>query len=159
MWYQCRFLRTKSFKQNIKAEKIVVSEFATNAHAHKKVKPKLASRLTSIRGIGDVMSDNAMISINAIGEDYYCFYESPFLIQLEVDSLKTANNVDLNKAFGAISNGSHPHFDEHGNMITVGLKQGVLGKMFSNHQMKTQIKILAFFSRTILLHNQGASQG
>ena len=77
------------------------------------------------------MSDNALISINRVGNDFYCHYESPYLIQLDVDSLRTRNRIDLNKAFGAISHGSHPHFDDEGNMISLSLKPGLAGLYYS----------------------------
>ena len=115
----------------MEAGKIVVSEFGTNANSFKDTKPSLATRLASMRGASDVMSDNALISINAIGEDYYCCYESPFIIELDTESLKTKNNIDLNQAFGALSNGSHPHYDDDGNMITVGMKSGLTGPYYS----------------------------
>ena len=33
-------------------------------------------------GIDDVMSDNTMISVYPLGQNYFCFYESPFLQQV-----------------------------------------------------------------------------
>ena len=33
-------------------------------------------------GIGEVMSDNTMISVYPLGSNYFCFYESPFLQQV-----------------------------------------------------------------------------
>ena len=129
--YQCRYLRTRSFKKNMEAGKIVVSDFGTNANSFKDTKPSLVTRLASTRGLSDVMSDNVLISINAIGEDYYCCNESPFIVELDTESLKTKNKIDLNQVFGAFSNVAHPHHDDDGNMITVGVKFGLTGPYYS----------------------------
>ena len=38
--------------------------------------------------------------------------------------------VDLNKAMGVISNASHPHFEEDGSMLSIGMSVGVLGPRY-----------------------------
>ena len=84
--YQCRFLRTTSFKKNIKGCKILTSEFGTNASnaAENKCKylPGCLGRVIGLeyfKGLDHIFSDNALISVYPFGEQYYCFYESPFI--------------------------------------------------------------------------------
>ncbi len=48
------------------------------------VKWTSAERFSLLRGrIDDVMSDNTMISVYPLGKNYFCFYESPFLQQVD----------------------------------------------------------------------------
>jgi len=134
--YQCRYLRTNSFKNNLSSGRIVSTEFGTNPNSTELTnnsKTSLANRMSKLAagGIEAVMSDNALISINAVGSDFYCHYESPYIIELDVDTLKTRSRIDLNKAFGALSHGSHPHFDDEGNMISLSLKPGLKGLYYT----------------------------
>jgi len=81
--YTCRFLRTESFMKNINAGKILTSEFGTNAshqiENQSKYIPGFINRMTKMRGLDHIMSDNAMISVYPFGNEHYCFYESPFI--------------------------------------------------------------------------------
>ena len=75
--------RTESFMKNINAGKILTSEFGTNAshqiENQSKYIPGFINRMTKIRGLDHIMSDNAMISVYPFGNEHYCFYESPFI--------------------------------------------------------------------------------
>jgi carotenoid isomerooxygenase len=73
------------------------------------------------------MSDNTFISINPLGRAYFCFYESPFMQEICPKTLETLRTVDLNKSLGILTNASHPHYDDHGNMISIGIMVGSRG--------------------------------
>ena len=81
--YQCRFLRTEAFMKNINAGKILTSEFGTNASQQvenqNRYIPDFLNRITKMRELDHIMSDNAMISVYPFGDEHYCFYESPFI--------------------------------------------------------------------------------
>ena len=142
--YQCRFLRTKSFMDNLKANAITRNEFATNAQSDNRAirrknsvdkKIGLKERLSGLtNGIEGLMSDNAMISIYPLGKNYFCFYESPFLCRIDPYSLATCERVDLNKKLSVFSHGSHPHYDAQGNMYTIGVKIGFSGPEYVIHR-------------------------
>ena len=54
-----------------------------NTSSVKKKKGSNGGRLAVVTGgIGEVMSDNTMISVYPLGSNYFCFYESPFLQQV-----------------------------------------------------------------------------
>ena len=80
------------------------------------------------------MSDNAMISIYPLGKKYFCFYESPFIQHVDPITLETIDRLDLNKKLGIFSHASHPHYDHHGNMFTMGLKVGIGGPEYVINQ-------------------------
>ena len=119
VFYQCRFLRTRSFTKNSKADAIVCHEFGTLASSKK--------RIASLANLEELMSDNSMISVYPLGEKYYAFYESPFLTCLDPDTLETVGKIDLSKKLGILHHGSHPHYDKDGNMISIGMKVGLKG--------------------------------
>ncbi len=41
--------------------------------------------------------------------------------------MNTLQRIDLNKKLGVFSHASHPHYDEVGNMLTVGMRVGLRG--------------------------------
>ena len=119
--YQCRFIRSRHFLDNLRAGKIVSAEFGTGPPKGKR----------GLYPLDKVMTDNTFISINPLGDDYFCFYESPFLNQFDPDTLATLRKVDLNRSLGLITHAAHPHYDEFGNMISVGCKLGLRGPEFT----------------------------
>ena len=97
VWYQCKFLRTKSFKKNIKAGKILTSEFGTNAsnadENKSKYIPGFIHRVVKMTGLDHMLSDNAMISVYPFGDQHYCFYESPFIQVIPIGRLKSKKDL------------------------------------------------------------------
>ena len=47
--------------------------------------------------------------------------------RLDAETLATMEMVDLNKAMGVITNAAHPHFEEDGSMLALGLTIGLAG--------------------------------
>lgn len=76
-----------------------------------------------------VLSDNTMITVYPFNRSLYTFYESPFLHKLDPE-LNTVQCEDLTK-LNLLSHASHPHYDQEGNMITLGLSLGPLGPQYS----------------------------
>lgn len=154
VYYSCRFLRTKSFMENLKAGAITRNEFATNANSdNRAVIPQngekkslsVKERLSGLtNGIEGLMSDNAMISIYPLGKNYFCFYESPFLCRLDPYTLATCERVDLNKKLSVFSHGSHPHYDAQGNMYTIAVKIGFSGPEYVIHRFPREGQVEAF---------------
>ena len=124
--YSCKFLRTNHFKKNLAAQNIVTNEFATNG-TNNVVDKTFKSRFSFIFDLTTMMSDNTFISVYPLGEDYYCFYESPFITKVDPETLDTQRTINLNERLGVLSNGSHPHYDDYGNMISIGMKVGFRG--------------------------------
>jgi len=50
--------------------------------------------------------------------------------RLDVETLKVIERVDLNKAMGVISAASHPHFEDDGSMLSIGMTVGALGPRY-----------------------------
>lgn len=74
--YQCRFIQTETFKKNMVAKRIVVTEFGTSSvpdPCHN-IFQRFSSRFKTSE-----KSDNTMISIYPFGDEYYTFTESPVI--------------------------------------------------------------------------------
>ena len=102
------------------ANTIVVPEFGTA------VRQKWWTRLRNLRR--NMMSDNTMITVYPFNGSLYTFYESPHLHRLDAD-LNTVGAENLTR-LNLLSHASHPHYDEQGNMITMGLGLGLFGPKY-----------------------------
>lgn len=148
VYYQCKYLRTRSFQKNVEAKAIAVSEFGTNGGRALKGKggrKRLLNGWMSVASaavsgnLDDLFTDNAMISVYPFGPPtsgpgglhLYCFFESPFIHRLDLATLATLERVDLCKAMGVLSHSSHPHFDPgSGDMLSLGMALGPLGPKY-----------------------------
>ena len=50
--------------------------------------------------------------------------------RLDTETLKVIERVNLNKAMGVISHASHPHFEQDGSMLSIGMAVGALGPRY-----------------------------
>ena len=71
-----------------------------------------------------------------------------FFFQIDPVTLNTLQRVDLNKTLGVFSHASHPHYDESGNMLTIGMRVGYKGPEY----VVSKIPVSFLFCLVILLH-------
>ena len=83
-----------------------------------------------------VMSDNTMITVYPFNGALYTFYESPYLHRLD-RNLNTVRKESLTK-LRMLSHASHSHYDNDGDMITLGLRMGVTGPQYTVTQFRKQ---------------------
>ena len=95
MTYQCRYIRSSHFKRNLSAQRVVTNEFGTAAATAGKAGGVRALRRKL--DVSSLMSDNTFITIYPVGGRLLCFYESPFVHQIDPGSLETVGKIDLNK--------------------------------------------------------------
>lgn len=74
--YQCRFIKTESYKKNLAANRIVVTSYGT------KTVPDpcqtIFQRISSVFS-EDPINDNSNISIYPFGDEFYAFTECPII--------------------------------------------------------------------------------
>jgi len=46
---------------------------------------------------------------------------------VDILTLNTLQKIDLNEKLGVFSHAAHPHYDESGNMLTIGMRIGIRG--------------------------------
>ncbi|CAH2076131.1 unnamed protein product, partial [Iphiclides podalirius] len=116
--YQCRFVRTNTFKKNRAADRIVVTEFGTKSvpdPCH-----TIFDRVASIFKPAEI-SDNTMISVYPFGDEIYTFTEGPFIHRIDPKTLDTLERKDMMKCVALVNHTSHPHVMPNGDVINVGM--------------------------------------
>ncbi|XP_013181454.1 PREDICTED: carotenoid isomerooxygenase-like [Papilio xuthus] len=117
--YQCRFVRTDTYKRNKAANRIVVTEFATESvpdPCH-----TIFDRFTAFFKPLEKLSDNTVVSVYPIGDEIYTFTESPIIHRIDPKTLKTLERKDLIKDFAIVNHSAHPHILPNGDVINIGL--------------------------------------
>ncbi|XP_062557482.1 carotenoid isomerooxygenase isoform X2 [Armigeres subalbatus] len=117
--YQCRFLKSDTYKKNKAAQRIVVTEFGTSAvpdPCH-----TIFHKIAAIfRKPGENNSDNAMISIYPFGDEYFAFTESPVIHKIDPQTLGTESKLNVSDYVGIVNHTSHPHVMSDGTVYNLG---------------------------------------
>lgn len=67
------------------------------------------------------MSDNSLISVYPLGDEFYTFAETPVIHRINPETLETMGKVYLSNYVGIVNHTSHPHIMEDGKVFNVGL--------------------------------------
>lgn len=146
--YQCRFLKSETYKKNLAANRIVVSEFGTSCvpdpcqsiferfvfgiySSSARYLNSLLSRVATLFKAAEANSDNAMISIYPFNDEYFAFTESPVIHQVDPESLDTLGKINLQEKFGIVNHTSHPHVFADGTVYNLGLSIGKSGPAYN----------------------------
>ena len=81
------------------------------------------------------MSDNTMITVYPFDGALYTYYESPFMHKIDPQSLTTLGKEDMGRR-GLVSQAAHPHWDQEGNMFTLGLRLSMTGPRYTITKFK-----------------------
>lgn len=115
--YQCRFLQTNTYKTNQASNRISVTEFGTSSMPDPC--ESIFKRISSVFKFTET-SDNALISIYPINDEYYALTEFPVLHKIDPTTLETKENIKLSKYFRTVmSNSAHPHVMSDGTAYNV----------------------------------------
>ncbi|XP_055001563.1 beta,beta-carotene 15,15'-dioxygenase [Sorex araneus] len=117
--YRSKYLRSDTYKANIEANRIVVSEFGTMAYPDpcKNIFSKAFSYLSHT--IPD-FTDNCLINIMRCGGDFYATTETNYIRRIDPQTLDTLEKVDYRNYVAVNLATSHPHYDEAGNVLNMG---------------------------------------
>ncbi|KAJ8679360.1 hypothetical protein QAD02_015147 [Eretmocerus hayati] len=117
--YQNRFVQTDVYKRNHAAKRIVTTEFGTRAIPDPC--QTIFQRVSTLFTATELMSDNSMISIYPIGDEYYTFTESPIIHRIDPKTLETLSKVDVANFVNIVSHTSHPHVMSDKSVYNLGL--------------------------------------
>ncbi|XP_067124559.1 carotenoid-cleaving dioxygenase, mitochondrial-like [Centruroides vittatus] len=115
--YQNRFLHSDSYKKNMAAQRIVVSEFGTTAFPDPC--KTLYQRISSIFSPGE-MTDNDLIHFTKYADDIYACTETKYIRKIDVKTLETLDKVDLSKYVSVFTATAHTHCSPDGSVYNVG---------------------------------------
>ncbi|XP_072135950.1 beta,beta-carotene 15,15'-dioxygenase-like isoform X3 [Mobula birostris] len=127
VFYRSKYLQSDTYKRNIEANRIVVSEFGTMAYPDpcKNIFSKAFSYLA--HAIPD-FTDNCLINIIKYGDNFYASSEVNYIRRIDPRSLDTLEKVDYADYVPLNLATSHPHYDGNGNSYNIGTSIAEKGK-------------------------------
>ncbi|TNN84665.1 Beta,beta-carotene 15,15'-dioxygenase [Liparis tanakae] len=117
--YRSRFLRSDTYKSNMDANRIVVSEMGTMAYPDPS-KNFIVKAITFINHTVPDFTDNGASNFIKYGKDYYATSETNYIRKIDPVTLETQDKVDYMKYLPVNLATSHPHYDKEGNAYNIG---------------------------------------
>ncbi|CAG2167808.1 unnamed protein product [Oppiella nova] len=124
--YQNKFLRSDAYLRNLKAQRIVVSEFGTTAYPDPC--QTIWRRFMSHFWTSPEMTDNDSVNIYPVGDQLYAATETKFIRRIDGNTLATHEKVDLSKYLTVNTATAHPHVHTDGSVYNMGSSFGPKGK-------------------------------
>lgn len=125
--YRSKFLKSDTYKRNLKAERIVVSEFGTMVYPDpcKNIFSRFFTHLSNV--IPD-FTDNNLVNIIRYGEDFYAASEINYINEIDPHTLETLGRANYRNHIALNLATAHPHYDDEGNTYNMGTAIMSLGK-------------------------------
>ncbi|XP_029373888.1 beta,beta-carotene 15,15'-dioxygenase [Echeneis naucrates] len=117
--YRSKFLKSETYKRNIKADRIIVTEFGTMAYPDP-CKNIFSRSVTHLRNIIPDFTDNNLINIIRYGRDYYASSEINYMNQIDPATLETVGRINYRNHIALNLATAHPHYDKEGNSYNMG---------------------------------------
>uniref|UniRef100_A0A7N6AFJ9 Retinoid isomerohydrolase RPE65 n=1 Tax=Anabas testudineus TaxID=64144 RepID=A0A7N6AFJ9_ANATE len=115
--YYRKFIRSDSYVRAMTENRVVITEFGTAAYPDP-CKNIFSRFFTYFRGAE--VTDNCLVNIYPIGEDFYAVTETNYITKVDPDSLETLKKVDLCKYLSVNGLTAHPHTDTDGTIYNIG---------------------------------------
>ncbi|XP_015788624.1 beta,beta-carotene 9',10'-oxygenase [Tetranychus urticae] len=115
--YRNKFLRSEAYKRNMKANRIVVSDFGTRAYPDPC--KSLLGRYMSYFSFKQ-FTDNDSVSIYPVGDELYASTESTFLHKIDPKTIDTTGSIDLAQYVAVNTQTAHPHIESNGVVYNLG---------------------------------------
>ncbi|KAM9835981.1 beta,beta-carotene 15,15'-dioxygenase [Aulostomus maculatus] len=119
VFYRSKFLKSDTYKRNIRANRIVVSEFGTMIYPDP-CKNIFSRAFTHLCNVVPDFTDNNLINIIRYGQDYYASSEINYINQIDPVTLETVGRVNYRNHIALNLATAHPHYDRHGNTYNMG---------------------------------------
>ncbi|XP_033821270.1 retinal Mueller cells isomerohydrolase-like [Periophthalmus magnuspinnatus] len=115
--YYRKFIKTDAYVRNMTEKRVVITEFGTAAYPDP-CKNIFSRFFTYFRGIE--VTDNCLVNIYPVGEDFYACTETNFITKVDPDSLETLTKVDMCKYVSVNGVSAHPHREADGTLYNIG---------------------------------------
>ena len=121
VFFSSRYLRSHTYERNMRANRIVVSEFGTTAHPDpcKSLFKRYASFYFPSKEDG---TDNALVNFMASGDQLYALTEMPNgSVRIDVKTLNTIDKgIDVKSVLALNTLTAHPHQLDDGTNLNIG---------------------------------------
>lgn len=125
--YRSKFLKSETYKRNVSADRIVVSEFGTMIYPDP-CKNIFSRAFTHLSNVIPDFTDNNLINIIRYGEDYYASSEVNYINQIDPNTLETVGRINYRNHIAVNLATAHPHYDDEGNTYNMGTAIMGLGR-------------------------------
>ncbi|KAK5850164.1 hypothetical protein PBY51_014435 [Eleginops maclovinus] len=125
--HRSRFLRSDTYKANMTANRIVVSEMGTMAYPDPS-KNFIFKAITFLNHTVPDFTDNGASNFIKYGNDFYATSETNYIRKIDPVTLETLDKVDYLKYLPVNLASSHPHYDKEGNAYNMGTSIAEKGK-------------------------------
>ncbi|XP_075907224.1 beta,beta-carotene 15,15'-dioxygenase [Nelusetta ayraudi] len=125
--HRSRFLRSDTYKANMAANRIVVSEMGTMAYPDPS-KNFIVKAITFLNHTVPDFTDNGASNFIKYGNDYFATSETNYIRMIDPVTLETKDKVDYMKFLPVNLACSHPHYDKDGNAYNMGTSIAEKGK-------------------------------
>uniref|UniRef100_A0A8C6TAB5 Retinoid isomerohydrolase RPE65 b n=1 Tax=Neogobius melanostomus TaxID=47308 RepID=A0A8C6TAB5_9GOBI len=115
--YYRKFIKTDAYVRSMTEKRVVITEFGTTAYPDP-CKNIFSRFFTYFKGME--VTDNCMVNIYPVGEDFYACTETNFITKVDPDSLETLQKVDLCKYVSVNGVTAHPHIEPDGTLYNIG---------------------------------------
>ncbi|KAM9332031.1 beta,beta-carotene 15,15'-dioxygenase [Pholidichthys leucotaenia] len=127
MTHQSRYLRSDTYKSNMDANRIVVSEMGTMAYPDPS-KNFIVKVITFLNHTVPDFTDNGASNFIKYGDSYFATSETNYIRKIDPVTLETQDKVDHRKYLPVNLASSHPHYDKEGNAYNIGTSIAEKGK-------------------------------
>ncbi|KAJ3580598.1 hypothetical protein NHX12_034348 [Muraenolepis orangiensis] len=117
--YRSKFLKSETYKRNMAANRIVVSEFGTMVYPDP-CKNIFSRAFTHLCNTIPDFTDNNLINLVRYGDRYYASSEVNYINQIDPLTLDTLSRVNYRNHIALNLATAHPHYDEEGNTYNMG---------------------------------------
>ncbi|CAP35893.2 Protein CBG18441 [Caenorhabditis briggsae] len=122
MYYSARYLESEAYKKNMEAQRIVAGSFGTGTFSDPC--KTIFSRFFSNFVPNDEKHDNANVAFTPVGDGVYACTETPHMLRIDLDTLKTLEPIDMSKYVALHTCTAHQLYDENGDVYNIGSRFG-----------------------------------
>uniref|UniRef100_A0AAR2JXY5 Retinoid isomerohydrolase n=1 Tax=Pygocentrus nattereri TaxID=42514 RepID=A0AAR2JXY5_PYGNA len=115
--YFRRFIKTDAYVRAITEKRVVITEFGTCAYPDP-CKNIFSRFFSYFKGVE--VTDNCLVNVYPIGEDFYAVTETNFITKVNVDTLETLKKVDMCDYVNINGVTAHPQIERDGTVYNIG---------------------------------------
>uniref|UniRef100_A0A0N4Z7P6 Sm domain-containing protein n=1 Tax=Parastrongyloides trichosuri TaxID=131310 RepID=A0A0N4Z7P6_PARTI len=122
MKFQAKYLKSDAYNENMRANRIIVSEFGTTGVADPC--KSIFQRFFNFFFTSPKLTDNGLVSFIKNGDKVFAVTETPYLHEINLNDLETLDKVDITKYIAVHSYTAHCHYDKDENIYNIGSIMG-----------------------------------
>uniref|UniRef100_A0A671VRI7 Retinoid isomerohydrolase n=1 Tax=Sparus aurata TaxID=8175 RepID=A0A671VRI7_SPAAU len=115
--YHRKFIKTDAYVRAITEKRVVITEFGTFAYPDP-CKNIFSRFFSYFKGVE--VTDNCLVNVYPIGEDFYAVTETNFITKVNTDTLETLKKVDMCNYVNINGVTAHPHIERDGTVYNIG---------------------------------------